>query len=71
MKSGKRTILQEMLNLLFLMMLSEHLFAGFSAKIIHQKKKTNEIIYDLNTGFFKPIIPRFHYSIIPIVSEAN
>ena len=29
MKSGKRTILQEMLNLLFLMMLSRHLFSGF------------------------------------------
>jgi hypothetical protein len=71
MKSGKPAIIQEMLNLLFLMMLAEHLFAGFSAKIIHRNKKTDEIIYDLNTDFFKPIIPRFQYSIIPIVSEAN
>jgi hypothetical protein len=30
--------------------------------LIHQIKKTNEIICVLNTGFFKPIIPRFHYS---------
>jgi hypothetical protein len=70
-KSGERIIRQEMLNLLFLMMLPEHLFAGFSAKIIHQNKKTNEITYDLNTGFFKPIIPRFQHSIVPFVSEAN
>jgi hypothetical protein len=43
----------------------------FSAKILHQNKKINEIICVLNTGFFKPIIPRFQHSIIPIVSEAN
>jgi len=71
MKSGKRTMLQEMLNLLFLMMLSKHLFSGFSSKIIHQNKKINEIIFSLNTGFFKSIIPSFQHSIIPIVSEAN
>jgi len=29
MKSGKRTILQKMLNLLFLMMLAKLLFSGF------------------------------------------
>jgi len=60
-----------MLNLLFLMMLAKHLFSGFSAGIRHQNKKVNEIIWVLNTGFFKPIIPRFQHSIIPIVSEAN
>jgi hypothetical protein len=71
MKSGKRNILQEMLNLFFLMMLARHLFSGFSAKILHQNKKINEIICVLKTGFFKPIIPRFQHSNIPIVSEAN
>jgi hypothetical protein len=29
MKSGKRAILQEMLNLLIVMMRSKHLFSGF------------------------------------------
>jgi hypothetical protein len=43
----------------------------FSAKIRHQNKKINEIIWVWNTGFFEPIIPRFQDSIIPIVSEAN
>jgi hypothetical protein len=71
MKSGIRTILQEILNLLFLMMLTRHLFSGLSAKILHQNKKINEIICVLNTGFFKPIIPRFQHSNIPIVSEVN
>jgi hypothetical protein len=33
--------------------------------------KSNRIKEVLNTGFFKPIIPRFQHSIIPIVSEAN
>jgi hypothetical protein len=47
------------------MMLAKHLFSGFSAEIRHQNKKINEIIWVLNTGFFKPIIPRFQHSIIP------
>jgi len=55
----------------FLNYAHRHLFSGFSAKIPHQNKKSNEIICVLNTGFFKPIIPRFQHSIIPIVSEAN
>jgi predicted lactoylglutathione lyase len=71
MKSGIRAILQEMSNLLFLMLLARQLFSGFSAKIIHQNKKINEIICVLNIGLFKPIIPIFQHSITPIVSEAN
>ncbi|CAB1064550.1 hypothetical protein D1BOALGB6SA_9346 [Olavius sp. associated proteobacterium Delta 1] len=66
MKSGKRTILQELLNLFVLMMLSKYLFSVFSAEILHQNKKINEIICGLNTGFFKPIIPKFQHSILPV-----
>ncbi len=46
----------------------------FSPKILHQNKKINEIICVLNSGFFKPIIPRFQHSIIlrlRRMSEAN
>jgi hypothetical protein len=52
----------KMLNLLFLMMLTGIYFLVFSGKIRHQKKKINQIIYVLNTGPFKPILPRFHYA---------
>jgi len=43
-----------MLNLLFLMMLAGIYFLIFSGKIRHQKKKINQIIYILNTGFLNP-----------------
>jgi hypothetical protein len=66
MKNGKRAILQKMSNLLLLMMLAKHLLSGFSAEIRHQNKKINEIICVLSKGFFKPIIPRFQLSIIPM-----
>jgi len=56
MKSGKRAILQEMLNLLLLMKPTKHLFYDSPAKELPQNKKINEIISVLNTGFYKPII---------------
>jgi hypothetical protein len=46
-------------------------FLIFPLKYAIKNKKFNEIICGLNTGFFKPIIPGFQHSIIPIVSEAN
>ena len=38
------------------------IFWFFFGKIRHQNKKINQIIYVLNTGFFKSIIPRFQHS---------
>jgi hypothetical protein len=63
MKSGKRSILQKMLNLHSLMMLTSH--------ITPLKYENQCRIGALSLVFFKPIIPQFHHSIIPIVSEAN
>jgi hypothetical protein len=47
------------------------IFCFLPNKLLHQNKKINAIICALNSVFFKPMIPRFQYSIIPIVSEAN
>ena len=67
MKIGKWTILKEILNLVFLIILTGFYFLVFSAKILHQNKKIDEILCVSNAGFFKPIIPLFQHSIIPIV----
>ena len=47
------------------------IFCFLPHKILHQNKKINAIICALSSVFFKPIIPLFQHSIIPIVSEAN
>ena len=50
---------------------TRQLFSTFDPKILHKDNKINAIIFSLISLFFKPIIPSFHNSIIPIVSEAN
>jgi len=74
---GKRkkvypTNLQKMLHLHFFDDAHQaSIFCFLPNKLLHQNKKINAIIFALNSAFFKPIIPRFQYYIIPIVSEAN
>jgi hypothetical protein len=58
MKSGKRSILQKMLNLHSLMMLTSH--------ITPLKYENQCRIGALSLLFLKAIIPQFHHSIIPI-----
>jgi hypothetical protein len=41
------------------------IFCFLPNRLFHQNKKINAIICALNSVFFKPIIPRFQYSIIP------
>ncbi|MBW2252315.1 MAG: hypothetical protein JRF60_17235 [Deltaproteobacteria bacterium] len=47
------------------------IFCFLRRKILHQNKIINAKIYALSSVFFKPIIPQFQHSIIPIVSAAN
>jgi hypothetical protein len=61
MKSGKRAILQKMINLQYLMMPVRHPSPAFvptsiPSKLINQNKNMRVDF------FFKPIIPLFHYS---------
>jgi hypothetical protein len=64
MKNGKRAILQEMMNLQYLMMPVRRPKSTPS-------KLNNQCINMRFDFFFKPIIPLFQHSTIPIVSEAN
>ena len=66
-KSGKRSILQKMLYLHFMMMLVRPSISIFSQKIRHSREKTNTIIFVLilyvhHPIFPKPSIPVFHHS---------
>jgi hypothetical protein len=65
MKSGKRSILQKMLNLHPLMMLTSHIFSVFALENTPLKYENQCRICALSLVFFKPIIPQFpplHYS---------
>jgi hypothetical protein len=47
------------------------IFRFLPHKLLDESKKINAIIRALRSDFFKPIIPQFQHSKIPIVSEAN
>jgi len=70
MKSGKRHILK-MLGLHLLMMFTRQLFSTFDSKILDKDNKINVIIFSLISLFFKPIIPLFQHSIIPIAELSS
>jgi hypothetical protein len=58
MKSGKRAILQEMMNLQYLMMPVRHPFSAF-VRISIPSKLNNQRINMRIDFFFKPNIPQF------------
>jgi hypothetical protein len=59
MKSGKRSILKNMLNLPSLMMLTSHIFSVFAQKNAPLKHENQSRICALSLVLFKPIIPQF------------
>ena len=70
MESGKRSILQKMLNLHFIMMHVRNPFSAFALYVTHYYEKINPIIFVLilqthHTIIPEPMIPIFQNSNIP------
>jgi len=63
-KSGKRHILQKMVNLHFLMIFVEHSFSAITTKNCAIMTRKSMQLYALL--FFCSLNPLFHYSNIPI-----
>ncbi len=79
MKSGRRHLIQILLNLHLLMKFVRHPYSTFISEILHCNENLNAMICALILYFLKPIIPLsspsrrpepiiplFHHSIIPI-----
>jgi len=71
MVSGKRSILQKMLNLHFMMMPVRHPFSAFAPLATHYYEKIKPIIFVMilqthHSIIPEPMIPIFQNSIIPI-----